>query len=200
MRALRLRAGFLAWLARSVLDERLRQATIMRSRGPLERNADRNPWLHWSYRRPPSVSRSRPLRRDGRERSDLLDLAEFEIDRRRPAEDRHRDLDPRTGLVDFLDHAVEGSERSVGDAHVFPDLEPDRRLGPLNPVGDLSLDSIGLDIGDRHRLLVRAEEAGHLRRVLDQVVDFVGEVALDQHVAREELSLRVDLAPTADFD
>src|SRR5258708_18553001 len=36
--------------------------------------------------------------------SDLLDLTEFQFDRRRAAEDRHRDLHARARLVDFLDH------------------------------------------------------------------------------------------------
>src|ERR1700722_14890849 len=40
-------------------------------------------------------------------RSDLLDLTEFQFDRRGAAEDRHRDLHARARLVDFLDHTGE---------------------------------------------------------------------------------------------
>src|ERR1700721_4742559 len=43
-------------------------------------------------------------------RSDLLDLTEFQFDRRGAAEDRHRDLHARARLVDFLDHAGERRE------------------------------------------------------------------------------------------
>src|SRR6478609_6694408 len=53
----------------------------------------------------------------------LLDLGEFQLDRRRAAEDRHRDLHARTALVDFLDHAREGRDRAVGDGGVLADLE-----------------------------------------------------------------------------
>src|SRR5271170_309712 len=114
----------------------------------------------------PDVTPSR--REGGIFGSDLLDLAEFEIDRGGAAEDRHCDLDARAGLVDFLDDAVERSEGSVGHPHVFADLEPDRRLRPLDPVGNLALDPIGLMVGDRHRLLVGAEKAGHFGGVLDE--------------------------------
>ena len=58
-------------------------------------------------------------------------------------------------------------------------------------------DALGFGVGNRHRLLVGAEEAGDLRRVLDQVIDFVGQVHLHQHVAGEELALGVDLAAAA---
>ena len=103
-------------------------------------------------------------------------------------------------LVDLLDHAVERGERPVGDPHVLADLEADRRLRTLDALGDLALDPLGLVVGDRHRLVVGAEEAGDLRRVLDQVIDLVGQVALHQHVAGEEFPLRVDLAAATHFD
>src|SRR3974390_1360830 len=56
-------------------------------------------------------------------RSDLLDLTEFQFDRRRAAEDRNRDLHARARLVDFLDHTGERRERTVRHAHVFADLD-----------------------------------------------------------------------------
>ena len=54
----------------------------------------------------------------------LLDLPEFELDRRRTAEDRHSDLDPRPLLVDvFDDHyahaAVVTGQAQVGDMAVL---------------------------------------------------------------------------------
>src|SRR3954466_6908085 len=111
--------------------------------------------------------------------SGLLDLGVFELDRRRAAEDRHRDLEARTALVDLLDRAVEGRERSVGDADGLADLEGDRRLRAVDALGDLTLDALGLGIGDWNRLrLVGAEEARNLGGVLDEVVDLVRKVAL----------------------
>src|SRR5215831_20283497 len=62
----------------------------------------------------------------------LLHLPHFELDAGRTAEDRDRDLEPRATLVDLLDHAVEGGERPVGDAHLLAHLEGDRRLRPLD--------------------------------------------------------------------
>ena len=55
-------------------------------------------------------------------------------------------------------------------------------------------------LGDRHRLGARAQEAGDLRGVLDQVVGLVREVHLHQHIAGKELALGVDLAAAADLD
>src|SRR5579872_7146509 len=140
------------------------------------------------------------LRRAGRRDSHLLDLPELQIHRRRAAENRDGDFDARARLVDFLDHAAERGERPVGDPHLLADVEADRGFRPLDAFGDLALDSLGLDVGDRHRLLVGAEKAGDFRRVLDQVVDVVGQIAFDQHVAGKELSLRTDLAAAPDLD
>src|SRR5690242_6820525 len=65
---------------------------------------------------------------------DLLDLGVFELDRRRPAKDRHCDLDPRLFLVDLFDRAVERGERAVADPHLLADLEGDRRFRPFDPL------------------------------------------------------------------
>src|SRR5882724_911322 len=61
-------------------------------------------------------------------RSDLLDLTEFQFDRRGASEDRHRDLDARARLVNFLNHSRKRRERPIGHAHILADLERDRRL------------------------------------------------------------------------
>src|SRR5215212_1402772 len=73
---------------------------------------------------------------------DLLDLAVFELDRRRPAEDRHRDLEARARIVDFLDHAAEGREGAVRDADLLADLEADRGLRAIDALRDLTLDAL----------------------------------------------------------
>jgi hypothetical protein len=61
-------------------------------------------------------------------------------------------------------------------------------------------DAFRLGVGQRHRLVVGAKKAGHLRRVLDQVIGVVGQLHLHQDIAREEFALGVDLAATAHLD
>src|SRR5437667_4479421 len=105
--------------------------------------------------------------------SHLLNLRVFELDRGRPAKDRHRDLDPRLLLVDLLDDTVERGERPVGDAHLLADLEDDRRLWPLDPFLDLAHDPRRLVVADRRRPAAPAEETGDLGGVLDEVPGLV---------------------------
>src|ERR1700730_1347623 len=52
----------------------------------------------------------------------LLDLAEFQLDWSGAAEDRHRHLEARTGLVDLFHRAVEGCEGAVGDGQLRADF------------------------------------------------------------------------------
>src|SRR5207237_5463505 len=52
----------------------------------------------------------------------LLDLPEFQLDRRRPAEDRHRYPKLRLVVIHVLDRAVEIGERALPHAHGFADL------------------------------------------------------------------------------
>src|SRR5262249_22877780 len=60
--------------------------------------------------------------------SALLDLTEFELHRRGTAKDRDRDLEAGARLVDLLDNAIEGRERTVGYADLLAYLEGNRRL------------------------------------------------------------------------
>src|SRR5262249_17892521 len=118
----------------------------------------------------------------------------------RPAENAHRDLDPRASIINLLNRSVERGERSVGDAHLLADLERHRRFRPLDALLHLMQDSLCLGVGDRERLVVGAEKAGHLRGVLDQVVGLVKEVHLHQYITREEFSLGVNLAAAPHFN
>src|SRR6185437_2882788 len=130
----------------------------------------------------------------------LLDLRVFELDRGRPAEDRHRHLEPRLLLVDLLGEAVERRERPVGHAHLLADLESDRRLRPLDAFLDLAHDARRLGLRDRHRPPLAAEETRDLGRVLDEMPGLVGQIHLHQHIARKELALRADLGAALDLD
>src|ERR1700680_2902504 len=143
------------------------------------------------------------LRRDARTAapcSHLLDLGIFELDRGRPAKDRHRDLDPRLLLVDLLDDAVERGERPVGDADLFADLESNRGLWPLDPLLDLAHDARRLGLADRRGPAAAPEKAGDLGGVLDEMPGLVVEIHLDQDIAREKLALRTDLGAALDLD
>src|SRR5436190_7650587 len=131
---------------------------------------------------------------------DLLDLAELQLHRRRPAEDRHAHLEARPLLVHLLDVTLEGGEGAVGHPHLLADLEGHHRLGPLHALLHLVQDAHGLILGDRRRPVVGPEEAGHLRRVLDEVIGAVRHLHLHQHVAREELALRGHLASASHLD
>src|ERR1700737_5322253 len=86
------------------------------------------------------------------ERSDLLDLTEFQFDRRGAAEDRHRDLHARARLVDFLDHARERRERAIGHAHILADLERYRRLRAFHAFLPLVKDPHAFGLRARTRL------------------------------------------------
>src|ERR1700730_335137 len=129
----------------------------------------------------------------------LLHLPELELDRGSPAEDRDRNLDPRAGIVDFLDDAVERGERPVGHPNLLAHFESDRGFRPLDPLLHLVQNSRRLGVRDRHRLLVGAEKAGDLRRILDEVIGLVRQIHLHQHITGEELALRIDLAAPPDL-
>src|SRR5262245_66636317 len=64
--------------------------------------------------------------------SKFLHLSHLEFHLRRAAEDGDRDLEPRTLVIDFLDHAVEGGERPLAHPHLLAHLEGDRRLHTLS--------------------------------------------------------------------
>src|SRR5512136_2257566 len=125
----------------------------------------------------------------------LLDLEGVELDRRRPAEDGHHDLEGVAVEVNLLHHPLEVRERPVDDAHALAALERVLRLGLLDRLLDLVEDLVRLVLGERHRPVARAHEARDLRRVLDEVPGAVGDLpavgpvlGLDLHedVAAEE--------------
>src|SRR5258708_26527492 len=99
-------------------------------------------------------------------RSDLLDLTEFQFDRRGAPEDRHRDLDARAPLVDFLDHPGERCERPIGHPHILADLERNRGLRALDAFLHLMQDPHRFGFRDLHRLVFCTQEARCLRAMI----------------------------------
>jgi hypothetical protein len=95
---------------------------------------------------------------------------------------------------------VEGGERPIGHAHLLAHLETHGRLRTLHAFLHLLQDALGFRFRNRHRLVVGAEEAGDLGRILDEVVRLIGHLHLHQHVAGEELALGVHLAAAANLD
>src|ERR1019366_3729205 len=102
--------------------------------------------------------------------SDLFDLREIELDRRRAAEDRDRDAYLGLVVVDVFHRAVEIGERAFLDAHHlahFP-LHLGSRL--FNAFLHLRDDLHHLGFSDRRRPRLRtADEARHPAPVLDKV-------------------------------
>src|SRR5256886_16696572 len=65
--------------------------------------------------------------------SESLHLVVLELDRGRPAEDRHGDLHPAALGIHVLDDALEVDERPVDDPHLAAALEHRLRRGLLGP-------------------------------------------------------------------
>src|SRR3981081_3548114 len=129
---------------------------------------------------------------------DLLDLEEVELDRSLPAEHVDEDLELAALGVDVVHLAVAVGERPVDDADGLADLEVDPDLGRL--LLHLLLDRLDLFVLERHRLVGGADEAGHARRVADDVPGLVGHDHLDQDVAREDPLLDVAALAVLDLD
>src|SRR5262249_43492195 len=114
----------------------------------------------------------------------LLDRREIELHARRPAEDRHLHLELLLVHLHVVDGAGEVRERAVEHADLFTHLEALTRLrlddALLHPAAEV------VDLRLRHllRRLV-ADEAGDLRRVLDEVPDDLAHLHLDEDVAGE---------------
>jgi len=74
------------------------------------------------------------------------------------------------------------------------------RFGRSMPSLHLVLDPHRSASEIRRGLALAAEEAGHLRRVHDEMPGLVGQFHLHQHVAGEELALGVHLGATPHLD
>src|SRR6201991_3659651 len=140
----------------------------------------------------------------------LLHLAELELDRGRTTENEYRHAQAALFVVDFLDHAVEVVERTIGDANHLARLEQYLGLWLLNALADAAENGIGLTVANRHGTISGATDKAHDHRgFLDQMPAFVVDtdgfafgIGLDlhQHVTGEELALAAALLPAAHFN
>src|SRR5262249_10593321 len=132
--------------------------------------------------------------------SDPLHLVVLELDGRRPAEDRHDHLHPSALGVHVVHHTLEVHERPVDDAHLVAALEHRLGLRLLGARLHLPANVVDLIVRQRNRLRPRTDESGHLRRRAHEMPRVVGQLHLDQHVAREELLLGLALLLVANLD
>src|SRR5580693_993071 len=137
-------------------------------------------------------------------RLELRDLAEFELDRRLPAEDVDQHLELELVLVDLRDLAREVGERPFLDPDRLVDLVLEAGPGALGgaapPTFLLHLEDV-LDFAprQRRRLGAGSDEPGDARRVADRTPGVVVEVTADQQVARKHLLLDRDLLATLEL-
>src|SRR5580765_1550528 len=123
--------------------------------------------------------------------SGFFHLTEFELDRSRASENRHRHAQAALLVVHVFHRTLEIGERAFLDAHHLAVLEQHRGLGLLHALAHLLHDRLDFLLGNRGGLGRRAaDEAGHLVGVLHQVPGVVVHLHLDEHVAGEELALR----------
>src|SRR5829696_7165918 len=144
-----------------------------------------------------SLMSVRTLRAMVERASDLLDLVEADLDRGLPAEDRDEDLELSRVLVDLGDLAREVREGAGDDL----DRLADRELGArARALGGLTVQqAIDLALVERHRAVRGADEAGHARGVLDELPRVVGEVHVDEQVARHRALLLRQLLAVLDL-
>src|SRR3989338_3282822 len=124
------------------------------------------------------------------ERLKPLHLPVLQFHGGRAAEDGHEDLELAFIGIDLLDRAVEIHERPFLDPYALALLENDLRSGLLLLLLGLLDDAVDLGLFQRRGLAAGADEAGHARRVLDQVPGLVVHLHLDQHVTGEKFPRR----------
>ena len=69
----------------------------------------------------------------------------------------------------------------------------------LSALAGLVEDTVHLALAQRHGLVVLAQKARDLRHILDQVINLVGQFGVEQHIARQEFVLGLDLLAAAHF-
>src|SRR3954453_6643766 len=112
---------------------------------------------------------------------DLLDLVETDLDRRLAAEDRDQDLELRGVLVDLRDLPGEVRQRAGDDLDRLADRELRLRRDLR---GDLPVQqAVDLGLGQRDRLVRRADEPRDAGRALDELPRVVVPLHVHEDVA-----------------
>src|SRR4029079_19658016 len=119
-----------------------------------------------------------------------FDLAEIELDRRRPSQDLDRNANLALLVIHLFDDTAEVVERNVGHAHDLTGLEQDLRPRLVDAFLHAIQDLLRLSIADRRGpIAAAADETEHLRHFLDQMPGLVVHLHLHEDVAREEPAL-----------
>src|SRR5262249_8783985 len=118
----------------------------------------------------------------------LLNLRKIKLDGRGPSENRNVDLELLLVRPNLGDGPGEVREVSVDDADLVADLERNARLR-FDRTFDDDLSEI-VDLRRLHLLgTLVTDEAGDLRRLLDEVPRFFGHLHLDEDVTGEAVPL-----------
>src|SRR5438045_2995601 len=106
---------------------------------------------------------------------DRLDLEEVQFHRCRATEDADHHLHLAALVVDFVHHARERAERTIGDPYVIADAELHRRGGACLARLHLAQQSPDLVLFERHLAGTRAHELRDARHVLYEVARLVAQ-------------------------
>src|SRR3954468_4782874 len=121
----------------------------------------------------------------------LLHLVVAHLDGRLAAEDRYQHLQLARVLVDLGDLTREVRQRAGDDLDGLTDVE---LRAARRPHRDLAMQqAVDLGLGQRDRLVGRADEPRHPRRAFDHLPRVLVEVHVDQHVAGHRALLDRDL-------
>src|SRR5436190_9523381 len=139
--------------------------------------------------------------RSARRGLDLLDLVELELDGDLALEDRDQHLQLALVLVDLGDLAVEVRQVAGRDLDAVTHRELGLGLRLLLGLGDGRVQhAVDLGLAQRHGLVLGADEAGHAGGVLHERPGVVGEIHVDEHVARPQPPLGLHLLPVLRLD
>src|SRR5690606_19435692 len=128
--------------------------------------------------------------------SDLFDLTELQLYRRRASKNQNSHLNATLLVVDLFDHTIEVGEWTVSYANNFTRLKQGLRLRLVATISNTAQNSLSFLVGNRGGLIGSTTNESHNPRgILDQVPGTLGHIHLDQNVAREELALTLALLP-----
>src|SRR3569833_1842087 len=133
-----------------------------------------------------------------RSKSTFIYLTELKLDRRRAAEDHHRDAQTAHLVIDLFHHAVEIGEGTFCDTHDLTRFKLD--LGPrlLHAFLYSLLDLLVFLLGDgRGAVAGAADETHHLGHVFHEMPGVVVHLHLHQDITGKEFPVALALLPGA---